>query len=66
MTPKGNGFLTPKALDSVATTTYGKVYEMALWVGDGLTDTSLMTTADKNAIIAYIQTKYNLSGMTLF
>lgn len=46
--------------------TIGKVYEMALWrSGGGMSDTSaLLSSADKNAIIAYVQTKYNLSGMT--
>ncbi|WP_291813945.1 hypothetical protein [Limnobacter sp.] len=45
----------------------GKVYEMALWIGGGGSATSgPLTTADKNALIDYVESKYNLSGFTDF
>ena len=45
----------------------GKVYEMALWIGDGYEATSgPLTTADKNALIDYVESKYNLTGFTDF
>jgi hypothetical protein len=44
----------------------GKVYEMALWQPDSFDSSVGLTTADKNSIIAYVESKYSLSGFTDF
>jgi hypothetical protein len=45
----------------------GKVYEMALWAGDGFNATSgPLSTTDKNALIDYVENKYSLLGFTDF
>ena len=45
----------------------GKVYEMALWVGEGINaTTSPLTATDKNSLIDYVETKYDLSGFVDF
>lgn len=45
----------------------GKVYEMALWVGDGIDDTAgPLTAADKNELIDYVTNKYGLSSFIDF
>ena len=44
----------------------GKVYERFLFRGPDSTASNALSTADKNAIIAYVQAKYDLSGFTNF